>query len=47
MAVKVIYEELFTFFNIEKCITGDYLRKSVIKEANQIYYFPYVEGTTL
>ncbi|CAD8127724.1 unnamed protein product [Paramecium sonneborni] len=47
LVVRVIYEQLYQFFQKEKNITGEYLRGPCLKEEDQIYQFLKPKGTTL
>ncbi|CAD8114118.1 unnamed protein product [Paramecium primaurelia] len=47
LVAKVIYEELFVFFEKEQKITGQHLREPCEFEQDQLYYFPGINGITL
>ncbi|CAD8125920.1 unnamed protein product [Paramecium sonneborni] len=47
LVVRVIYEQLYQSFQIEKNVTGEYLRDPCLKEYDQIYQFSKPKGTTL
>ncbi|CAD8124794.1 unnamed protein product [Paramecium sonneborni] len=47
LIAKVIYEELFLFFDAEKKVKGQHLRKPCDFEKNQLYHFPTLNGITL